>query len=465
MTTAPVRGQLRLLPDPERPYVALRDDLVRLDWEWANESQQLPTVPGEPEWVQYRHPSGADLEYEFLPPVALRTIVAHGGPDVLAALTSLPHLAGADLAARLDATDTERIVQGLLGVQALVWVPLLGRVRELAVTHPDALVRQVAQDAATRLPTQAAADLDRWRALRESHPGRSVLLALMVAEDRRQVLRWIGAERHGAAATTGALEALRTGLADDDPEVRATAAVVAARLRAHEVAHTVEQLTVPDVLSGPVRSACEHLRVEATLRVDEPFDEESLLMFALAEPVVEVPAPTRLPAHLDSESGVRLRNSRIPVALIPSVAHWLWTDGRLRRACPEAFVVTSAPVDIGTARQLGMTSDGHDADPYLATEATAEHLADLVSAREGVRLDVVDPKRWQAALRGPDGRRFTAGNVAPEVAVSPWGALAVPRVRERLSGGRCADPAELGVVCSADPDEPLPVRLAMRFPL
>ena len=55
--------------------------------------------------------------------------------------------------------------------QALVWVPLLGQVRELASTHPEALIRQVAQDVAARLPALATADFDRWRALRESPPG------------------------------------------------------------------------------------------------------------------------------------------------------------------------------------------------------------------------------------------------------------------------------------------------------
>lgn len=464
MTATPgLDAVLRLLPDPARPYAAVRDDLVRLGWEWANESQQLPTLPGEPEWVRYRHPSGADLEYELLPPVGLRTIVAHGNPDVLAALTSVPHLDGADLVELLDATDTERILRGLLGVQALVWVPLLGRVRELASTHPDELVRQVARDVAWRLPELVTAALDRWRAQRASHPGQSVLLALMATEDRRQVLRWIGVDRR--RATSEALEALRTGLADDDPEVRATAAVVAARLGTHEVADTVEHLTVPDTLSGPVRSAREHLRAGRPLRVDEPFDSESLLLFALAEPVIDVPAPKRLPTHLSPESGVRLRDSGIPVCLIPSVRHWLWSEGRLQRACPEAFVMTSAPVDIGTARKLGLTCDGADADPYLVDETMAENLAGRLSAREDVPLQVVDPQRWQAALRGPDGRCFTAGNVAPAIAVSPWGALAVPGVRERLSQGRCADPADLGVVHPADPDELLPVRLAMRFPL
>jgi hypothetical protein len=460
----PGRAQVRLLPEPDRPYAALRDDLVRLDWEWANESQQLPTLPGEPEWVRYRHPSGAVLEYEFLPPVALRTVVARGGPDVLAPLGGLPHLDGTDLAALLEEADDEMVVRGLLGVQALVWVPLLGQVRELASTHPEALIRQVAQDVAARLPALATADFDRWRALRESRPGRSILLALMVAEDRRQVVRWIGRER---SATAGALEALRTGLADDDAEVRATAVVVAARLGAREVTADVDGVAVPEQLTGPVRLASERLRSGRPLHVAEPHDDESLLLFSLAEPVVDVPPPDRLPAHLLEESGVRLAKSGVPVVLVPSVQHWLWGegDGRLHSIRPEAFVMTSAPVDVGTARQLGIASVGADADPLLATEAMARELAAHLSAHEGVPLEVVDSRRWEAALRGPDGRRFTAGNVAPEVAVSPWGALAVPGVRERLSGGLAADPADLGVMWSADPDERLPVRLAMRFPL
>jgi hypothetical protein len=361
--------------------------------------------------------------------------------------------------------DAELVIRGLLGVKALVWVPLLGRVRELASTHPEALVRQVAQDVVARLPALVSADLDRWRALRESSPGRSILLALMPIEDRRQVLRWIGVDRR--VPTEGALEALRIGLEDDDPEVQATAIVVAARLAAREVAESIDQVAIPEVLAGPVGLAREELRSGRRLRVEEPHDEESLLLFSLAEPVVEVPPPDRLPAHLVAESGVRLRKSGVPVALVPSVPHWLWGegDGRLHSVRLEACVITSAPVDVGTARQVGMASEGADADPLLATEAMADELAARLSAREGVPLEVVDARRWEAALRGPDGRRFTAGNVAPEVAVSPWGALAVPGVRERLAGGLAADPAELGVVWSADPGERLPVRLAMRFPL
>ena len=467
MGAAPEFGPavLRLLPDPARPYAALRDDLVRLGWEWANESQDLPLVPGEPEWVSYRHASGAALDYEYLPPVSLRTLVASGSPDALAPLRGLPQLRAADLAGLLADPDIEAVVRGLLGVRALVWLPLLGEVRELASAHPEPLVRQVAQDVATQLPVLAMADLDRWKAYRQAHPGRSALLAMMPAEDRRQVLRWMGADRRDAGA--GVLEALRTGLDDDDPEVRATAAVTAARLAAYDVADAVAGLEVPDVFEHAVGLARHALRSGRPLSIDEPRDAETLLLFSLAEPVVDVPPPATLPAHLSDEAGVRLRRSGLPVALVASVPHWLWGQGddEVRQVRQQAFLMTSAPVDVGTARAIGIPATGADLDPLLVTEEGAVGLAARVAALEGVPVDLVDPQRWQAALRGPDGRRFTAGNLAPDIAVSPWGALAVPGVRERLAGGLAADPADLGSSHAVSPDERLPVRLAMRFPL
>ena len=164
---------------------------------------------------------------------------------------------------------------------------------------------------------------------------------------------------------------------------------------------------------------------------------------------------------------MRLRRSGLPVALVASVPHWLWGQGddEVRQVRQQAFLMTSAPVDVGTARAIGIPATGADLDPLLVTEEGAVGLAARVAALEGVPVDLVDPQRWQAALRGPDGRRFTAGNLAPDIAVSPWGALAVPGVRERLAGGLAADPADLGSSHAVSPDERLPVRLAMRFPL
>ncbi len=477
MRTSETRGPavLRLLPDPDRGYDSLREELVRLDWQWANESQQLPTIPGEPEWVAYRHPSGATLEYEFLPPVRLRTLTARGAADALAPLATLPRLHPAGVRALLDAADIEMVLRGLLGVRALVWVPLLGRVRELASGHPDGLVRRTAADIAVTVPGLVAADVGRFKALRAAQPGRSVLLTLLPAADRRQVLRWLGvAGRPGP----GTAEALHTGLADDDAEVRATAAVVAARLGLGEFADQVSALPVPAVLAGPVRLATEALQAGRPLLVPEidpawidpaETDADELLLLALADPVVDVPAPDRLPPHLTAESGLRLRASGLPVALVPAVPHWLRSGGESRRVTVEPFLITAVPLDAGTARLLGLAADGTgatpDADPFLADAPTAADLADRLSSLEGVPLQLVSAQRWEAALRGPDGRRYTAGNVEHDVAVSPWGALAVPGVTERLADGLAADPADLGSTRTADPAERLPVRLAMRFPL
>ena len=457
---------LRLLPDPLRPYSALRDDLVALGWEWADESQTLPLLPGEPEWVHYRHPSGAELEYEFLPPVGLRTLVARGDPDVLAPLGGLPQLSPVDLAALLGADDPERVLRGLLGVQALVLVPLIGRVRDLAANHPDPLVRGTAEQVAERLPALATEELAAWQSRRAAHPGHSLLLAGMPVADRRQVLRWMGADLR--AATAGVLEALRTGLADDDAEVRATAVVVAARLGAVEVTAEIEGVSVPAELSGAVELARAALRAGRTLAIPEPADEPGVLLAALALPVVQVPPPGRLPAHLVEDRGVRLRRSGVLVALVPAVPHWLFGrgDGRIHHELVEPFAVTAAPVEAATARVVGLPADGAGTDPVRADADLAEELAARVSTLEGVPLQVVTADRWEAALRGPDGRAWTSGNLAPaQVAVSPWGALAVPGVRERLAHGLAADPADLGVVWPAAPDERLPVRLAMRFPI
>lgn len=460
------RAVVRLLPDPLRQYSALRDDLVALGWEWADESQTLPLLPGEPEWVRYRHPSGGQLEYEFLPPVGLRTLVARGDPDVLAPLTGLPRLAPADVAALLDDSDPERVLRGLLGAQALVAVQLLGRIRDLAANDPDPLVRGTAEQVAERIRALTVEEHAAWQSAKAARPGRSLLMAAMTVADRRQVLRWMGADRR--AATPGVLEALRTGLADEDPEVRATAVVVAARLAAFEVSAEVAAASVPPALAGPVGLARTALGSGAPLVVPEPTDADGVLLAALALPVVDVPAPTRLPAHLVDEGGVRLRRCGALVALVPSVPHWLsgLGDGRIHQVTVEPFVVTAAPVAVTTARDVGLPAEGAEADPFLADAHLAEDLAERVSRLEGVPLQVVDPQRWEAALRGPDGRTWTSGNVAPpEVAVSPWGALAVPGVRERLAGGLAADPADLGVVRTAAPGDRLPVRLAMRFPL
>ncbi|MEW6431646.1 MAG: hypothetical protein AB1730_09050 [Myxococcota bacterium] len=114
---------------------------------------------------------------------------------------------------------------------------LLGRVHELC-HHADDLVRRAAADVARTMPVLAVGESwGRFQAQRAAKPGHSVLLGAMDVSDRRQVLRWLGHDR--VDANEHVLAALRTGLDDDDDEVRITAALVAARLGAGTLAGAV----------------------------------------------------------------------------------------------------------------------------------------------------------------------------------------------------------------------------------
>lgn len=89
---------------------------------------------------------------------------------------------------------------------------------------------------------------EQWlRDLREERarkPGRSVLFPkLGDARMRRQVVRWMG--REYTQATPGILETLRTALDDEEWEVRVSAMLVAARLRASELRSAVKETALP----------------------------------------------------------------------------------------------------------------------------------------------------------------------------------------------------------------------------
>lgn len=450
-------ARLRVLPDPARPYAALRDDLARLDWQWADEAQTLPLLPGEPEWVRWTHPSGAALTYEFLPPVGLRWIVAEGPPDVLAPIGDLPALRTPDIAALLASDQAELVLRGLFAVRAARALALLSQVGALRAHH-DPTVRALAADVQDGLPAEVLTEsTERLRALRRQDPGRSVLLAMMPVQDRVQVLRWIGHDHRDV--TPGTLEALRTGLTDDDDEVRVTAALVAAILGAEQVASLVQGVRAVPALADPLARARDALAAGVRLAVDE----DDRLLCALTRPLPGTPPPRDLPRHLVERDGVvRLRRTGLPAILVPAVAHRL-TGGVV---VPAPFVLTQAPVDRATAVTLGVVPPDPRLDPagpVLATASQAIDLARRVGDAEGVQVDLPSALQWEAALRGPDGRRFSAGNVAAATTLSPWGALDVPGIRERVADG-AMDTTDL-VAAHAAPDEPLPVRVALRFPL
>jgi hypothetical protein len=135
---------LRILPDPARPYGALKADLVRLGWVWTSEPQILPLLPGEPEWVEYTHPAGGRLRYEFNPAIGLRQVEATAAEEQLAGLSLLPRLYAVDVEELLHDSHVEAILRGLFAVRALgLTESLFERVRMLR-EHEDDLVERTA---------------------------------------------------------------------------------------------------------------------------------------------------------------------------------------------------------------------------------------------------------------------------------------------------------------------------------
>jgi hypothetical protein len=456
---------LRILPDPDRPYSELKDDLVRLGWVWAGEAQVLPLLPGEPEWVEYRHPAGGHLQYEFNPAIGLREIAASGPPELLTALSNLSRLGPFDVAALLDSQDVESILRGLFAARSLRLTSLLGRITALC-HHPDDLVQRAASDVVRTLPPAAVGEaLERFHAFRSAYPDRSALVAMMPVDGRRQVLRWIGHDRREANADV--LAALRSGLADDDAEVRATAALVAAKLGAVELVKEVQGLEVPGLFVDARARALEALSSRAPLRLPEPTDDETLLLLALLEPLPVVPPPPSLPRHLTVDGGtVRLARSGIEVALVAAMPHWVGSSrlpqDRLRRITGTAFAIAVEPMDARAPRAAGIPV-GVEGSLQL-DEFDAKDLVRRLGEAEGAAMSLPSEEQWEMAMRGPDGRRHVAGNLEPEPSVSPWGLVALPGL-EWVAGGVVRDAGELLVRGSAEPGARHPARFALAFPV
>jgi hypothetical protein len=461
---------MHLLPHPDRPYSALKGDLLRLGWQWANEVQALPLLPGEPEWVEYRHPSGGRLRYEFNPAIGLRTMEVEAPSEQLAALGSLPRLGPGDVEALLEGPSVEEILRGLFAARALRLMPLLPRVQALR-EHPDDLVQRTATDVAGTLPVAAVREgWEQFQALRAKHPDRSAFLAMLPVEDRRQVLRWLGRERKAPGEPV--LAALRTGLADEDAEVRVTAALVAARLGLVALAAEVERLALPaefgrahavayEALAGDALAA----RPRTRLDLPEPANDDDLLLHALLEPLPVVPAPTALPRHLRTKhQRVCLARSTIELALVPSLPHWLGGGalGPLRATRARAFAISVTPIDSRALRAVGCAVKGDDT--LRLTLAEARDVARQLGVVEGVAIGLPSAEEWEMALRGPDGRRYASGNLGAEPALSPWGVAALPGI-EWLADGSARDPlARFGSIAPA-PDERCAFRIALAFPI
>jgi hypothetical protein len=354
--------------------------------------------------------------------------------------------------------------------------------------------------------------VDRFaRSLRESRvrmPGRSVHLKdLGDVRLRRQIVRWMGREYH--AVTTGILEALRSALRDDDWEVRASAILVCARLRAAALRSAMREAALPapnqhGLSDRDVRLlvAARIIAVEAlgSANADDvdraqvilqqladvprhlvrsvlglPIDQRDgawLLLHALSTPYeLADPLPT-LPSGLTMREGRIWLANAVEMCWVSPQVHLLGGDhtadaqrsaeSTVREHTPSrGFFVARFPISAATARQLGLetsTARAHvegevaarlasTADaPLVVTYDEAAVLCRDLAERGRAIVALPTADELECAARGTDGRRFPWGNGLERLE----GRERSPHGIERFS----APAAQWTVTCDAD-DVPL----------
>jgi hypothetical protein len=474
-----------LVLQPTYTFSALHQQLATLGWHRESDrSVTAPLIPGEPEMAAFRRAVSLQVLAFHGPGVSERLVEASG---------QLPVLDADGMRWLLRSTDVAELLLGLLAAGELAAVGLIEEVVRLR-SHPEGMVARAATRTHEILAREGVglgfAQLAREKA---RHPERSVLFPrLGDARQRRQILRWLMHDNERSNPDIDA--ALRSSLIDPDWEVRATAMLAAARLRATNVGLAVRKLELPKtsrdgldasdrrmlvamrdaavaLLGGrpvpPALAGAPASRDELWVHVTRcvlglpvsVHDRVFLLSHALATPFDDdVPGPTHLPAGVHMTEGrYNVGETGIELTWVPPVPHWLgdgWDRpeplGPIRQVTPAAgFFIARRPLRHEHLRGIDTGHGEGTAHGYATLKiAEAERACALLGEVTGASVALPTADEWEMAVRGPDGRRYPWGNGlerdVPTVA-SPWGCLETVGVLPQWTATR--DGSGQQVVC------------------
>jgi hypothetical protein len=476
-----------LVVHPKVTFAQLGVALARLGWTRGRDALAAPPIiPDEPEFASWSaRGRDAQISYTFNPVVHLRVLVFYGErADTHRSEVdrAIPTLGIEELPELLHSADARTALLGILAAREMRAFTLLNLVEPLRV-HREPAVARAAENACEELLRQAleigAAHLHKEQ---QRHPERSVLFPhLGNAHIRRQTLRWLIHDYRGANEHITAV--LRSGLVDEDWEVRATAMLAAARLGARELGSAVRRIEIPrttrsgpDLADGSLlfdlrQAVLEHLegkplpeltkdqvsgsstsslasrddvlwhlrRCVAGLPTDR-HDRILLLVHALTQPLdVEGPAPELPPSIVEEQGEYRLKRSGILLRWIAPIPHWLGADDEdlpvpnpIRQVTPPSgFFIVQHPLTVATAQWIdsGGRQDDSGATNSLAAIypcrwPEALRVCERLSQLEALPITLPTADQWEMAARGTDGRRYPWGNGFegdPNTFASPWG--------------------------------------------
>jgi hypothetical protein len=468
----------------------------------ADPSAPSPIIEGEPEIAEFTR-GELRLLYTFEPASGLR-VLRSAGPhcdDALPNLASrLPSRGSEHARALLHATDTASRLLGLRMIDALDARSLIGEVAALT-RDADATIAQQAMRIGVRLIAEpAAAALRAASQWKREHPDRSPLFLLTGStHNKLQIVRWLAHNRRESNDSIDAV--LRTALADPDWELRLSALVVAARLRASNLLDDVMKTALPQDTADGLNT--DERRMARTIQlcavelsqgaavpppsVAPPITRETmhahLLRCVAGEPVAHAdkvflfltslvtPLPDKIDAPIALPRGIRIgedgyllesASGDIALCWVPPVEHWLGDElPRMRIANPIRKV---SGTGFFISRAMGATPERVNYDAAL------DHCERL-GAETQLRIRLPTCDEWEMAARGPDGRRFPWGNNARSEArfgASPWGLSdAVGRVAQWTSNARDPDVLVCGGekqwVCAMHEPSSRNALCAMRF--